>query len=250
MKGMTIMKFKKLLSMAVAGAMILSMSVPAFATWNNSGSSGWNSSSNATSGNATSGGGGTETVEGGIAYGSEIQVPTVDIDVPTTGAVMLNPYRLGFKIGNDDHDEAFYSAPVIATNKSDCKVDVAVSAKATAEGEAKITESGEVATTEPGAKNVHIDLVVNTVTGSDATTVAAQGGKTIKFDAADKDYGFGTSKDDDATPITLNPGNEEANYLGFQLSGTINSKTEKVWAATDKVSVAIVLTFTPQPAKT
>jgi len=244
MKGMTIMKFKKLLSLAVAGAMILAMSVPAFAFDNNTSNSDTSSGSGSESSEP-------ETVEGGIAYASEIQVPTIDIDVPTTGAVMLNPYRLGFKIGSDDHDEAFYSAPVVATNKSDCKVDVAVSAKASVEGDVVITEVGDVqSTSDPGPKNVHIDLVVNTVTGTDATTVAAQGGKTIAFNAKDTDYGFGTESYDDATPITLNPGNEDANYLGFQLTGTINNNTEEVWASTDKVSVAIVLTFTPQPAKT
>jgi hypothetical protein len=246
MKGMTIMKFKKLLSLAVAGAMILAMSVPAFAFGGGDDSSGSSSSSSSSS---SSGSSTVETVEGGIAYASEIQVPTVDIDVPTTGAVMLNPYRLAFKIGSDDHDEAFFSAPVVATNKSDCKVDVAVSAKASVEGDVVITESNDVATSEPGAKNVHIDLVVNTVTGTDATTVAAQGGKTIAFNAKDTDYGFGTESDDDATPITLNPGKEDANYLGFQLTGKINNNVSEVWASTDKVSVAIVLTFTPKPAQ-
>jgi hypothetical protein len=241
MKGMTIMKFKKLISMAVTAAMVFALAAPAFAfgggstTLNTPGNSATSTPSAGSTANAE---------ENTVAVDSTIQTPTVKVTVPTSGAVILNPYQMTFTVDGEEMHKPFYSAPIICKNESDCDLDIAVKATAKVEGEAKIVAASDVATSDPGDKNVSLTLKTGEFAAEDAT---AHTGTTtdLNLEEADKEYAFGAEGNDNETPLTMTY-SEDPTYFGFILDGTVNKNTSKVWADTDKVSVTIVLTFTPQ----
>ena len=248
MKGMTIMKFKKLISMAVTAAMAFALAAPAFAA--PGGTVGDGSTTLNTPGNTAtstpSAGSTANAEENTVAVDSTIQTPTVKVTVPTSGGVILNPYQMKFTVNGDEKDDPFYSAPIICKNESDCDLDIAVKAKATASGEVVITADGDVLTSDPGPKNVSLILTTGKFDAEDSTAHASSPTPTVlNLEAAGTEYAFGASGNDVETPLTM-PYSEDPTYFGFILTGKVNKKTTNVWADTDKVSVTIVLTFTPQ----
>ncbi|MBQ9493556.1 MAG: hypothetical protein IJR54_07490 [Oscillibacter sp.] len=227
------MKFKKLISMVVTAAMVFALAAPAFAF-------GGGATSGSTGSTGSSG-----TEEDTVAVDSTIKTPTVKVTVPTAGAVILNPYQMKFTVDGNDKTDPFYSAPIICKNESDCDLDVAVKATATAEGEVVITAADSVDTDEPGAKNVSLTLTTGKFAAEDSTAHTANTTTALDLEASGTEYGFGADGDETETPLTM-PYSEDPTYFGFILTGKVNKKTTNVWAETDKVSVTIVLTFTPQ----
>lgn len=238
------MKFKKLISMAVTAAMVFALAAPAFALGGGGSTTTGGSSSSTTP--ATTDSSSADAEENTVAVESTIQTPTVKVTVPTSGAVILNPYQMTFTVDGDEKHDPFYSAPIICKNESDCDLDIAVKVTAKAEGEAKIVAADAVATDAPGDKNVSLTLKTGKFDAEDSTAHASSPTPTVlDLEAADTEYSFGFSGDEVDTPLTM-AYSEDPTYFGFILDGTVNKNTSKVWADTDKVSVTIVLTFTPQ----
>lgn len=235
------MKFKKLISMAVTAAMIFALAAPAFA-FGGGGSTTPSAGGSSSSASATG---------GQVAVDSSVQEPTIKVTVPSSGAVILNPYRMIFKVSGNDHTEVFYSAPIICKNESDCTVDVSASATAVIGGGIKLVDAANSVQTptEPGDKNVFLEMKSGTFAASDSTDFASE--KTelkFTFEQANKGYGYGAKGDG----ITIEdkylslPYSEDPTYFGFILNGDANQNTSVVWTASDTIAVTIVLTFTPK----
>jgi len=248
MKGMTVMKFKKLISMAVTAAMVFALAAPAFALGGTDTSGG--GTQTATPAADTGSGDTEEAAENSIAVDSSIEIPTVKVTVPTSGAVVLNPYKMKFKVGSDEKTDIFYSAPIICKNESDCDLDVSASASVLAGGDIKIVDAANsVQTTEPGDKNVWIEMQSGTFADKDSTAFATPANDLkFTFEKAGTGYGYGAkgagiSIEDKYLSL---PYSEDATYFGFILNGDVNKKTKDVWAVEDTITVTIVLTFIPQ----
>lgn len=249
MKGMTIMKFKKLISMAVTAAMVFALAAPAFAIPISGDSSG----NDGGSGGAQTSSNDADPAENSVAVDSSIEIPVVKVTVPTTGAVVLNPYQMKFKVGSDEYTKIFYSAPIICKNESECDLDVSAVASVKTGGDVKIVDSANsVQTTDAGDKNVWIEMKSGKFDDKDSTDFSSSGEDAnlkFTFEAADKSYGYGA---DGAAGVTIAdkflqlPYSEDPTYFGFILNGDANKKTKDVWAIEDKVTVTIVLTFIPQ----
>ena len=245
------MKFKKLISMAVTAAMVFALAAPAFALGGNSGTDTSGGGTQTATPAADTGSGDTEEpAENSIAVDSSIEIPTVKVTVPTSGAVVLNPYKMKFKVGSDDKTDIFYSAPIICKNESDCDLNVSASASVTAGGDIKIVDAANsVQTTEPGDKNVWIEMQSGTFDDKDSTAFKAESADLkFTFEKAGTGYGYGAkgagiSIEDKYLSL---PYSEDATYFGFILNGDVNKKTKDVWAVEDTVTVTIVLTFIPQ----
>lgn len=251
------MKFKKLASLVLTGAMIASMSMSAFASWGGFGGS-------------TSGGGASSSATGAtVPVGSSVKTATIDIDVATATDVIINPYQMKVEMDNDDVQDKFLSVPVVATNKSTTKVDVTAHVTVTAAGEVKIVGDASTVTTEtPGDKNIYVALLVANVdttanpeltmevTGDNALTPQLDGQafssedeyKVVPITASGTEVGFGADTDgDNSDPLTLEAGDETNNYFAMQLFGDVNSNTANSWTENDTISASIVLTFKAQP---
>lgn len=259
MKGMTVMKFKKLISMAVTAAMVFALAAPAFAVVPSGGSSSGDSGSSGSNGSSGSGAvtetpaannNSEEPAENSVSVDSSIEIPTVKVTVPTSGAVVLNPYKMKFKVGSDEKTDIFYSAPIICKNESDCDLDVSASASVLAGGDIKIVDAANsVQTTEAGDKNVWIEMKSGKFADKDSTAFSQESTDLkFTFEKAGTGYGYGAkgagiSIEDKYLSL---PYSEDATYFGFILNGDVNKKTKDVWAVEDTITVTIVLTFIPQ----
>ena len=107
------MKFKKLVSTALAGAMALSLSlsVPAFAAGN------------------------TDTsLEQSTDITGTTQAPIIKITVPATGTVTVNPYKMAVSVGGSDVTDQIISATQYITNASNVAIKVGAEVTGTAAG--------------------------------------------------------------------------------------------------------------------
>lgn len=226
------MSAKKLIASTLACALAFSMMVPAFAA------------------------DGDVTAENGVYAGKteitgDITTPTITVNVPTTGGVMVNPYQMTYT-GSDseEHTEQIFSAVQYITNKSNVGISIDASVKGV------LPEGGAsqvvLAATEPTdwskttTKSAFIYLEVKPATKNDGS---ADPDWAAKFDktAADQVV-VALGKDTKKVGICKldAPTSADApNYAAFKLDGAAAPTPSVPWASTDKVNVTITFTFNP-----
>lgn len=125
------MKFKKVATLALAGAMALSMAVPAFAA-------------ESTTNRSTA------------ITGAYADVP-IDVVVPTTGTVVVNPYGLPIELTKTDGTtkvnltgQQITTRPMAIKNQSELDLTANVTATATAAGNLKFVAATNVGSTTAG----------------------------------------------------------------------------------------------------
>jgi len=221
---------KKILSVVLAMTMVLGMSISSFAG----------------------------TLEGDAAVAgqdvtgtSTVTVPTISVTVPTTTAIVINPFQLTATLGEGTTTEQVISAKQEITSASN--VDLLVNVE-----NFKVTVP-ELASNAPAGKK---PIAVMSATAAKATAksiylymligadVSATDAKTVKADAKGV-----TTK---AVATLAKGGTADApKKVEFVIKGDVNanptytdSTTKAVvadpWTTTDTVSVAFKFTFTPQ----
>jgi hypothetical protein len=146
---------KKVLSLALASAMSLSMMAPAFAAETAS-------TSESTSNRQLKVDGTYQTVD-------------IAVVVPTTGTVVINPYALPYEIGKDANNKAIkaegqqiVTKPMTIKNQSETALYVNVSATTTTKGSLTLA-AAPISDTAGDTKNeafVYLDLESSTLTGA------------------------------------------------------------------------------------
>jgi hypothetical protein len=238
---------KKVLSVALAGAMAASLAVPACAA--------------TTSSNTTK-------VTG--VY----QAVTINVDVPSTGDVIINPYGLPVAIGKDADDKdvtvkglQIVTKPLTIKNKTDVKLDVNVSATASVTG-AFTFATAPIATPAEDTKNdgfVYVDIEASTLAG-DADTVSdaaiATAWKDISWTAYDTSTvpantlalkatttALTKAKMGTLAAATLADGEFSAYTAGsiayVGLCGQVAQNPKTAWVAKDGFVANLAFTFTP-----
>lgn len=114
------MNFKKIISSALAGSMALSLSTTAFAA----------STTPAPSVIEAAGGTATTVLSG------EVEGMTIRVTVPSTGSVILNPYKL--KVGDNELQDTVINAGQFISNESNVALKVGVSVTGAVEGNARL----------------------------------------------------------------------------------------------------------------
>jgi hypothetical protein len=242
---------KKLMSLFMAGVMILALAVPAFAEDYFQPES---SESDAL----------TQT----LTFAARTFVPTVKLTLPalTGDPMVLNPYKIDFDstvldtntlngvgVGNANDKIKQVISPVYAIkNETDVKLNFAFSVTATTEGEISLSND-PISITETN-KKAHIIFAVekNGFTPSSGTgAIATTGEQTIDaYDTSKCEYvtlkATGEAKSSNDQEKSLAPGSTTANYLRFQFQGDMARKTTKAWADSDKVTAVVTFTFTPE----
>ena len=243
---------KKLMSLLMAGVMILALAVPAFADDYFQPET---SESDAL----------TQT----LTFAARTFVPTVKLTLPalTGDPMVLNPYKIQFT-GDDnmlngvavpsgasnaataDQIKQVISPVYAIKNETDVKLNFAFSVTATTEGE--ISLSNDPISISETNKKAHIIFVVEKKENSNgAIAAAAANEQTIDaYDTSLCEYvtlkATGEAKSSNEQEKSLAPGNATANYLRFQFQGDMARKTTKAWADTDKVTTVVTFTFTPE----
>lgn len=148
------MKFKKIGSLALSGALALSLAVPAFAA--------------DTTPNTTT------TITG--AYQDVI----IDVTVPETGTVVINPYGLPIEYTKSDDTVAkitgqqITTAPMAIMNNTDLDLSVSVTVTGTAQGSLKFSPTSNAESTT-AANNAFVYLQASQLTiANDATGMTSK----------------------------------------------------------------------------
>lgn len=214
------MKFKKVVSAALAGAMALSMSATALAA----------------DPNVT----GTDPVD--VEVTGTTQVPDIKVTIPTTASVVVNPYKLAVTVESNEFTDQIVSAPQFIKSESNTALDVTATVTGTAEGSAVFATAPTQGGRAVATNSVFMYLeVLPTEDDSTAPEWAEAYDKTspsqllVSTTAA-------TSK---TAMVTLAAGDTDASYAAFALRGDAADKPTTAWTAADKVSAAIAFTFTP-----
>ena len=202
------------MSAALAGALALSLSVPAFAAGNTDTRS--------------------EIGMDGLADGAEVEITgttrtaDVKIKVPTSGAVTLNPYGLSVTVAGNSVTDQVISAPQYIENESDLPVKVTAKVTGTIEG-AEFSETA-VASGET-AKKVHLEFNIGATTATDAEPRTYSEAKAVKNTAVE------------CAPITMDEKTGTNKAVAYKFTGDATANPDTPWTRDDIVGATIAFTF-------
>ena len=223
------MNFKKIMSTALAGAMALSLSVPAFAAANSD-----------------------TSLEQNTAITGTTQAPTIKITVPATGAVVVNPYKMSVTPdgGSTAVTDQIISATQYIENASDVAVKVSAQVTGTAAGNlAFATASTQTKAVTTNSVFMYFEMVASDDNSTEPTWATAYDSKsTTQILVSTK-----ATKKADMLTLAAGTGTAAAStgaYAAFHLAGDAASTPTTAWAAADKADVAIAFTFTPTATST
>ncbi len=196
------MKTKKIVSLALSGALALSMSVPAFAL--------------------------TDLSEGAeLEITGTTQVPKIEVVVPTTGSVILNPYAMAVTVDGAAKKDQIIGAIQAIENKSEIPIKVGGKITGTAEG-ATLVDS----IADQTKKQVKLDFKIDKGTSATADPSGATA-VTLKTTAQD------------ITEVELDEAGGTNAFATFQLSGEATTNPSEVWSTGDTIGATIAFTFAP-----
>lgn len=215
------MKFKKLISTALAGAMALSLSVPAFAS------------------------SGTVKVEGSI------QVPTLNVVLPTTASMVMNPYNMSVKLDPRDPASAVNDQIISSTmevkNLSNIGVQVGINVTGTTGKGDVAFAANSAATSTAKEAYVYVAFEIGS-TGLDVADTNGSGNSTVVLSTTPADVtdfaptaAAGNANTLAASADSKTPATN--GVLGFKFFGDTAPVT--TWTDKDTLAATIAFTFTP-----
>lgn len=215
---------KKILSMAMAAALVLSVnSVSQAAAINKDTTTG-------------------KYAAGEITVTGEYSVPTIDVTLSDSGSskVVINPYGLTVTsitgVTGDNQKEMLVNKVETITNASDVALAVNATVKATIKGKAKLA-TAEVKATDT-ANSIFAYLQMDTgSTITEATTYGAKNPNQVVFAAKETTKkSIGIMKDKNATDKTV----------AYKIRGNVAPNPTSMWTDEDGVDFSIVFDFEPK----
>lgn len=211
------MTMKKIVSAAMALAMTASLAIPAFAAASN-----------------------TTEITG------TTEAPIINVTIPATGAVTVNPYKMEVTVGSDKVTDQIISAPVYVTNTSDVPLvfDVTITGKKAGNAIFSTTPIGtKVVTTNSVFMYAEFGAATANDGNGDPTWAAAYDSKATNQVAISE---RATTKK--AVVELAATDGSTANYLAFKLAGDASSQPTTAWTDADTVGATIAFTFTAKAA--
>lgn len=216
---------KKLITLVLALAMVLSLGVSAFAS--------------DTTSDTTAGGTEKEIKAGSdysVALTGSTKAATLKAVVPTTGQVIINPLQLEVTVEQKNIKDQIISATQSIQNLSDCNLEVKAKAIGTEKGNAKLVDTAEAANAEDEKLTVYMYM---------ESLNASAGTEPAKWDnAATMAVVSNTATAPEATKIMVLDAKGTKNgkdYCVFRLNGAAENTAD--WTTDDTVSVAITFNF-------
>lgn len=185
-----------------------------------------------------------------------VETPIIKVSIPTTGAVIINPYKMTVDTsvaqdGSGNTTAQIISTPQYIQNNSNVDINVSVSVSGTVAGNAKlatkeltakdVTNSAFLyaeflpATAGSDAKDITKVVEPTWATGYDAAKHVLVGAK-----ATTKAIGTLSAAEFETDGTTV----KTPTYMGFHLAGSAVSAPTTAWASGDTISVTIAWTFT------
>lgn len=207
---------KKVLSLVLALAMVLTLAVPAFA--------------------------GSSTPSNTTDITGTTKAPTITVTVPASAAVTVNPYKMEVTVGSDKVSDQIIFATQYVENTSDVALVFDVTVTGKKEGNAIFS------TTSTAGKIVATNSVFLYAEFGAATADDGSGDPTWGNAFDTKATNMVAISDKAVTKkavaeLAATDGST-ANYLAFKLAGDASSQPTTAWTASDKVGATIAFTFT------
>ncbi len=238
---------KKKLSLALALVMALSLSAPVFAV----------------DSPAPAGTNDTKSTNQSMAVAGTTKAPTIKITVSSSGAMILNPYKLSVDLGDTitGSTEQIVSPTYGITNESNVALQVNVTVTGKQEGNATFAKES---TQDPNARKplttnsafVKFEMAKADTEPAASDTWGTAEDVTYKADAVVASIvlkkGAATLDKDAEAPVMASAGDDMSTptYLAFHLTGDAVSAPETPWTDADKISADIAFTFTPTVVET
>lgn len=224
------MKFRRLKAGILTGVMCVALSVPAFAA--------------------------TDPLNPTLKVTSTTQLPTINMQLPTNPAVVLNPYKLQVTLGKDKITDQIANPLMSVVNLSDCPIQVGAQVSATVAGNATLATAS--AKDNATANGVFINIAAKVGTASDARTTlvkadgtAETGVTSVNLTATAADLHADFKGDGSSTAKLVNTlkaavngkAAADSSALNFTFYGDASSKGP--WTAKDTVTPSITFKFIP-----
>jgi hypothetical protein len=252
------------MSLVLAGAMAVSMAVPAFAA------------------TSTDDGEGSATNRS-LKIDGTYQAVDIAVVVPSSRSITINPYSLPVKIGSDAdgkdikiEKQQIVTQPTAIKNQSDIKLDVNVTATATVKGNLTLltAPSETIATDTKNTAFLYLDAESTSLSGAEDETgvnaaTIAEAWKDTQWttystgENAPKNFvamtksgtavsakgiatlAASTLSDDDGTFASYN----EGSIAFINVLGSCAQNPTTAWTAKDGVTVQVAFTFTPNTSE-
>lgn len=179
------------------------------------------------------------------------QVPTINVQLPTEAAVVLNPYKLKVTIGTlKDSTDQIVSPVIGLTNLSDCPIQLGVKVNVKMGGNAalaaSISGSETVPTVKLDLKGIKGDKAGAAISGSPATLAITTAESDTDLSG---DFKFDGTSDGKAANTLAAATNGKAATTGgvfnLQFSGQTNNNSGATWTAKDIVTPTLTFKFIP-----
>jgi len=205
---------KKLVSLGLALVMCLALAIPAFAS------------------------------EEQFATENSSLVPTVEVELPASGVVILNPYKMSYTgdaldgLAKNAKDQILSNIFALTNKTQGANLKVKTTVTATAEGNVALEPKKAAIDAKDTANTVILKLTYGLV-----DTAAAKAPTTMSTKKADLQM---TGEEQSLKDIVLGPSDgSKFTFIQFQFSGSANEKVETPWAESDTVGATFVFTFEP-----
>lgn len=190
--------------------------------------------------------------ESGV-YGQDVEVtetttvPTISVTIPTSTAVVINPYKLEVEMDGAKFNDAIITVEQTIVNESNVPISVSAKVKAAVpEGSGASVATAALKGTET-TKSVFAYLEVAAKAAEDTPAVFSSDGYDAK---STKQVAFTTKEVTKTNMLTLAAATEKPTYAGFKIFGQASSTPTVAWTDADKVEYSITFNFVPLVSET
>lgn len=182
-----------------------------------------------------------------IVISGEARLPAIEVVVPSSAAVMINPYMMPVQVGTLETDEQIICYPEYLLSLSEVPIKVDVKVRGSAYSNSDLTLAAAPTGGTGSAKRVFAYFEIQQ---SDA----------IYCDEVQWDAGYNASKHIRVSeteqskegmvtlpPLTLEHELPEKAYAWFRVAGDATRNPTQEWNENDGISVTVVYKFTPLP---
>ncbi len=163
-----------------------------------------------------------------------VNVPTISVTLPTSNAIIINPYRL--EVGDDADTNAIVSPEYTITNASDCPVAIDITASATTEGELELASKPLTAKDTDKIAFMYLETTATSDTYAEGGYNAESAAQLV----------LGTKAVTKESMLKLDAEDGTGYY---KILGDAVSAPETPWAAADKATATITFKVTPVAAE-
>lgn len=183
-----------------------------------------------------------DPVSGTTVLTGRVQEPTINVTVPESGTIILNPYRIAIPMGEETVSEQVISDTQYIVNHSDVGISVGATVVGTTTGNVQLVPESTAQETEP-ANNAFLYLEMQAAVPEEEGVL-----EWTPYDASKNNQIIATQEETSKSRMLVleAPADSQTGTWGaFRMLGDLSSLPKELWSADDGVNVTVTFTFTP-----